>query len=328
MATESAELMAQIFVTENIHENGLALLETAGHSLHKGWLLSDAEKDQIWPEIEAILVRIGAVPAEMISKCPNLKIISKHGVGCDNIDVSLARRKNIELAIASGANNLSVAEHTLMLMLAGAKNLFMMDELVRNNYTERTKIKAFEISGKSVLIVGYGRVGREVARLCTAFGMVVRINDIKFDSGQRECDGLDIVHDLQEGLKTTDILTLHLPLTDESQNMINRDMMRLMPQGSLLINCARGGIVDEADLADILKQGHLKAAGVDVFSEEPIASDNPLLSAPNMIFSPHTAAFTAESLERMGVMAAQNIVDFFNGTFKDEMRYTLDALNV
>lgn len=319
--------MAHVFLTENIHENGIALLETAGHTVHKGWMLSDGEKQDIWPEIEAILVRIGTVPAEMILQCPKLKIISKHGVGCDNIDVSLARQKNIELAIAAGANMQAVAEHTLMLILAGAKSLFMMDDIVRNHYAERSKIKAFEIAGKSVLIVGYGRVGRKVARLCDAFGMVVRINDIMFDASQSECDGFEIVHDLKEGLKTTDVLTLHLPLTDVSQNMINRNMMSLMPKGSLVINCARGGIVAEADLAEMLKEGHLKSAGVDVFSDEPIASDNPLLSAPNMIFSPHTAAFTAEAIERMGVMAAQNIADFFEGKFKDEMRYNLDALS-
>jgi len=319
--------MAQVYLTENIHENGIALLELAGHSVLCGWMLSEQEKQAVLPSVEAILVRIGEVPKEMISSCPQLKIIAKHGVGCDNIDVALARKRGIELAISAGANNCSVAEHTLMLMLAGAKNLFMMDHVVRNDYSERTKLRAFEIAGKSVLIVGYGRVGRTVAGLCRAFGMTVRINDIMFEAGQTECDGFEIVHDLKDGLAKTDILTLHLPLTDTSQNMFDFQMMMCLPQGSLLINCARGGIVVESDLADLLKQGHLKAAGVDVFSEEPIIADNPLLTAPNMVFSPHAAAYTAESIEQMGVMAAQNIVDFFNGCFKDEMRYNLDPLS-
>lgn len=319
--------MAQVYLTENIHQTGIDLLQNAGHQLHFGWCLSEAEKAELWPQIDAILVRTAKIPAEIIEACPQLKVISKHGVGCDNIDVALARDKNIQLAIAAGANMQAVAEHTIMLLLAAAKNLFWMDETVRTDYTKRGQTDAIEVAGRSILIVGYGRIGKIVAHLCRILGMNVRVNDICFTPEMQEIDGFEIAHDLRAGLNVSDVLSLHLPLTDVSENMIDSEMLSCLRPGGIVVNCARGGIVVEQDLADALSSGHLRAAAVDVFSEEPITADNPLHHAPNLILSPHAAAFTHEALEKMAAGAAQNIVDYFEGTLAEEMCYQLGGLS-
>ncbi|HCD64220.1 MAG TPA: hypothetical protein DEQ51_06760, partial [Alphaproteobacteria bacterium] len=164
-----------------------------------------------------------------------------------------------------------------------------------------------------------------VAALARAFGMTVLICDEKFDDGVSEVDGFELVHDLNEGLRRSNLLTIHIPLTDKSANLIDKDRMLQMPKGSYLVNCARGGIVDEQALAELTRSGHISASAFDVFSVEPITADNPLLGAENTQLSPHAAAFTAESLYRMSHQAASNICDFFDGGVPAGNIYALDA---
>jgi D-3-phosphoglycerate dehydrogenase len=305
--------MAKILVTEPVDISGIDLLEQHGHEVIKGWTLSSDALSAHYTDIEGILVRIAKIPSSLMESMPRLKVVAKHGVGCDNIDVAYARNHNIAVGIAASANATSVAEHTLMFILAAAKDLLFMDKTTRDDYAARTNIHAVDIQNRTVLIVGYGRIGTKVALLCKAFGMDVIIHDTKFDVSQTEVDGFKLVHDLQEGLVQADILTVHVPLTDQTHHMIAEKEMRLMKSDAIVINCARGGIVHEQDLARMLEDKVIKAAAIDVFFEEPINPENPLLKAPRCVLAPHAAAFTVESLARMSQEAAQNIMDVIEG---------------
>lgn len=317
--------MKTVLVTEKIHEAGPDLLREKGFDVIEGWRVSAEDLASRSEEIDAILVRTNRVSSEQILSMPNLKVISKHGVGCDTIDVACARSQDITVAIASDANAQSVVEHTFMFMLNMAKNPVYMDQVVRTDYSRRATIKAFDIGARTLLVLGYGRIGTRVAALARAFGMTVLICDEKFEPGVREVDGFEVVHDLNEGLRRSTFLTLHIPLTDKSANLIDKDRLFLMPKGSYLVNCARGGIVDEEALAELTLSGHIAASAFDVFSVEPIVQDNPLLGADNTQLSPHAAAFTAESLYRMSYQAASNICDYFDGGVPAGNIYDLDA---
>lgn len=317
--------MTKVLVTEPVHKDGLALLEEKGFTLIRKWELDTQELGKHFEDIEAIFVRTGTLTADFMSQMPNLKIVAKHGVGCDTIDVAYARANNITVAITSDGNAPSVAEHTLMFMLNCAKTPVHMDNVVRGDYSQRTTIKAFDIGGKCVFIYGYGRIGKRVAGLCKAFGMEVLIADKKFSPDIRQQDGFEVIPDLDAGLARANFLTLHVPLTDKTHHLLTKERLLKMPQGSFVINCARGGIVDEAALQEVINSGHLGGAGFDVFSVEPITKDNPLLDADKCWLSPHTAAFTAESLVRMSTHAAQNIVDKFAGGVEERNIYNLEV---
>ncbi len=319
--------MVNVLITEPVHEDGINLLAEAGFTLVKKWEISEADLNQAYLDIDAVFVRTNSVSAEMIAKMPKLKVIAKHGVGCDTIDVAFARSKDIVVAITSDGNAPSVAEHTLMFMLNCAKTPVYMDSIVRNDYSQRTTIKAFDIGAKTVFIIGYGRIGTKVAKLCQAFGMRVLLNDEIFTPDQKEIDGFEIIHNMDEGLSQADFLTVHVPLTDKTHHMIDREKLLKMPTGSFVINCARGGIIDEQAVCELTQSGHLGGAGFDVFSVEPILADNPLLQADRCWLSPHTAAFTAESLKRMSVQSAQNIIDMFNGGVPKRNIYALEAFS-
>lgn len=319
--------MHTILITEPVHEEGIHLLAKANYTLLKGWEMDLEAVMARALEIEAVLVRTNAITAAMMQIMANLKIISKHGVGCDTIDVAYAREHNITVAIAADSNAPSVAEHTMMFILNCAKKPQQMDNIVRADYAKRASINAFDIGGRTVFVFGYGRIGRRVAALCQAFNMEVLVHDINFAPDQTEIDGYEIIHRLDDGLARANVLSVHTPLTNKTKNIINQDRLLKMPPGSYVINCARGGIVDERAVRELTKTGHLAGAGFDVYSAEPIKADNPLLGAENTWLSPHSAAFTAESLRRMSLQAAQNIIDMFGAGVPAENIYALEALS-
>ena len=192
--------MACVLVTEIMDPSGTSIIKDAGHDVIEGWTLSADELGARYPDIDAIMVRTNKIPADMMAQMPNLKIVSKHGVGCDNIDVTYARANNIAVAIAVDANADSVAEHTLMFMLMLAKNPREMDRVVREDYSLRKATKAVDIGARTVLVVGYGRIGTRVARLCATFGMTVLIHDTKFTGAETKIDGYEVAHDIDEAL--------------------------------------------------------------------------------------------------------------------------------
>ncbi len=302
--------MSRIVVVEPIHPDGLAMLRE-----HPGTEViafdapaTEAELCDALPGARAILVRTLPMGGDRLALASTLEIVSKHGVGCDNIDVTACTGRGIPVTIAAGANATAVAEHTLMLMLACAKRLPAQDAAARaGDWSFRKRTNAFELKGKTVLIIGMGRIGRQVAPLCAAFGMRV----IGYDP-HAHFDGVERADDLEVALAQADIVTIHTPMLPETDGMIGAAELARMKRGGILINCARGGVADEPALIDALKSGHLAMLGTDVLVTEPMLASDPLLALPNVIATPHTGAMTAESARAMATISAQNILDHLN----------------
>jgi D-3-phosphoglycerate dehydrogenase len=200
-------------------------------------------------------------------------------------------------------------------MLAVARRTVEMDQFVRTNrWRERAGRPMGELAGRTVLVVGYGRIGTRVARLCAAFGMRVMVCDPAFPVPRIAADCYTPVTDLAAALPEVDVLTLHCPLNDHTRRMVNREMLSLMKPSAWLIKAARGGLVDEAALAEALANGKIEAAGLDVLVQEPPEADNPLFKLANVVLSPHSAAGPVETHEKMSIRAARNIIERFDGT--------------
>jgi len=313
--------LSRILVAEPIHEDGIALLrETGKHEV----IAFDApatvaQMREALPQAAAILVRTLPLGADLLSLAPDLRIVSKHGVGCDNIDLDHCRARGIPVTIAAGANANAVAEHALMLMLACARRLPAQDSAARaGDWSFRQKTDAVELRGKTALIVGMGRIGRLVAPLCAAFGMRVLGYDPAADFTEA-----DRAPDLDAALAEADIVTLHTPMIPQTTGMIDA---RRMKRGAILVNCARGGVADEPALVEALTSGHLAMLGTDVFVTEPMLPGDPLLHLPNVIATPHTGAMTRESTRAMATISAQNVLDGLAGKPDPEMIFDRGAL--
>ena len=250
----------------------------------------------------------------VIESAPQLKIIAKHGAGVDSVDVQAAAQRSVAVMTAGAANADAVAEFALALMLALARELPRLDRGVKAGTWERPHYQGGEFRGRTVGIVGYGQIGRRVARLATAFGAKVMIHT---RSAIADAAGAEVEPDLEALLRRADILSLHCPLTPETRGMIGEAQLRSMPPGALLVNTARGALVDEAALADALGSGHLGGAGLDTFALEPPDPTHPLFTLDNVICTPHVAGATKGSLLRVGTIAATNIVRHLRGETPD-----------
>ncbi len=304
--------MALVFVMEVIHDDGIAVLRNAGHDVRMGW------QGQACPlDTDAIIIRTDPLRAEAIAGLPRLRIISKHGVGCDNIDIGAARARGIPVTVTPGANAGSVAEHTIALIFAAARRFGPLDRAVRSGEWPRGGAGISDIAGKRLLVVGYGAVGQRVAALAAAIGMAVSVHA----PGHVSADGHRLVGSLAEGLRGADILSLHVPLTDATRGMIGAAELRLLASGALVINTARGGIVDEGALAALCAEGHVGGIGFDVFAAEPVPRDSPLLSIDNAILTPHLAAMSDGAKRAMAIMAVQNVLDALGGAVDPAMLF-------
>jgi len=250
----------------------------------------------------------------VIESAPQLKIIAKHGAGVDSVDVQAAAQRSVAVMTAGAANADAVAEFALALMLALARELPRLDRGVKAGTWERPHYQGGEFRGRTVGIVGYGQIGRRVARLAAAFGAKVMIHT---RSAIADAAGAEVEPDLEALLRRADILSLHCPLTPETRGMIGEAQLRSMPPGALLVNTARGALVDEAALADALGSGHLGGAGLDTFALEPPDPTHPLFTLDNVICTPHVAGATKGSLLRVGTIAATNIVRHLRGETPD-----------
>lgn len=304
--------MTTVFLTEPIHEEGVAILRDAGATIHFGWELDDAARTAALAETDAIVARVQKIGAEVFAAAPNLKVISRHGVGCDSIDLNAAKAAGVTVAISAGANDGAVAEHTMALMLAAAKRLREMGEITRNDWSARTGRLSADLTGRKTLVLGYGRIGRRVAPLCRAFGMEVVLHDLRLTGAEK--DGFAIAPTLEEGLKGAGALSVHVPLDETTRAMIGARELALMAPGALVVNAARGGIIDEDALTAAVRSGHVMGAATDVFSEEPVLKDNPLLALDDAILTPHSAAMSPESMRLMAVIAAKNALAGVAGT--------------
>ena len=295
---------------------GEEILRAAGIvSLSTGPYPSKAELLPLLAELQpdALVVRlIERVDAEVMMASPKLKVVAKHGAGTNDIDVAAAAALGIPVLAAVGANAHSVAEHALTLMLALAKDLRSQDAFVRGGGWEKKAYRGHEVRGRTLGIVGIGAIGSIVARLAVPFGMKTIAYD-PYVSDAAFGPHAERVADLDALLSRADIVSLHCPLTDETRGMIGARALALMKRGAVLINTARGEVVDEPSLVEALRSGGIAAAGLDVFAPEPPAAANPLWSFPNVIVSPHVGGVTEEARRELSVMTCRNLVALLEG---------------
>ena len=267
-------------------------------------------KEQL-KDVDGILLRTTRLDKEILQHCDNLKIISRHGVGYDNVDLDFLNENKIALCITSTSNAVSVAEHVLSFFIYLTKNLSLSDSLVKEgNFEKRSQLpNFFELYKKKVLIIGFGRIGKEVAKRCLGFDMEVYVYDPFLDNEiiiRNQC----IPIEKNQGLAIADFITIHLPLNGDTKNFISQTELNVMKKNSILVNTSRGGIVNENDLCIALESKKIQGAGMDVFVSEPPESNHPFFKLDNILLTPHNAALTLECRERMSLEASQNIVFF------------------
>ena len=303
----------KILVIQNIHQEGINLLK--GNSSYEFEIFNEINEDlkKKIVDCDAISIRTAKLPDEIISSAKKLQVISRHGVGYDNIGLKSTKEIGATLTITATVNAVAVAEHVMFMLLNISKRKDMYDQSVKlGKFNDRNKLpKTIELWGKNILIAGFGRIGQALIKRCLGFEMNVfvydpYVNDEKINSlsGKK-------VNDLKEAVKEMDAISLHMPLNDETKNIVNYDLLRSMKTNCIVVNAARGGIINEVDLDKALRENLIFGAGLDVFETEPPKSDNPLLKNDKVFLSPHTAAFTEECMLRMGKETIQNIIDFF-----------------
>ena len=306
--------MPHVLVAGRIHPIGLELLRgTAGFTVEAVDEVSTASFAPLLPQADALLIRTQPLPRKVIDDASRLRIVSRHGVGYDAIDVAALDAKGVALAIVGDVNSRPVAEHALSLMLALSKKTAEYDAAMRRgDWNIRNGFSAAELSGKQLFLIGFGRIGRIVAGLAAAFGMGVSAYDPFLSAGQIRDGGAEPVVSIHDGLATADIVSLHVPKTGDGF-LIGARELALMRPTAFLVNTARGDLVAEVALTAALEAGALAGAGLAVFAAAPPARASRLLAAPRTLLSPHSAALTRECASRMSEVAARNILDFFMG---------------
>ncbi len=307
--------MKKILVIQPIHEAGIELLKKNPDYEFEVVEKIDPEflKSKI-KNCDGASIRTAKLPGNVIEAANNLKIISRHGVGYDNIDLEVSKKKNLTLAITATANAIAVAEHVMFMLLNISKRKNMYDDTVKEGkFNDRNKLpKTVELWNKNILIAGFGRIGKALIKRCLGFEMKVFVYDPFISKDIIEKLGGIKVDSLEEICKDMDAISLHIPLNDKTKNIINYDLLQSMKKNCIIINAARGGIVNEIDLDRALKENLIFGAGLDVFETEPPEQNNPLLKNDKVFLSPHTASFTEECMTRMGKETVQNIIDFFD----------------
>ncbi|WP_017760091.1 hydroxyacid dehydrogenase [Pseudacidovorax intermedius] len=250
----------------------------------------------------AIIVRYGKVTAEMMDAAPSLKVISKHGSGTDTIDKVAAKARGIEVVAAVGANAAAVAEQALALMLACAKSVVSLDARMHAGHWDKATHKSLELGGRTVGLVGLGAIGQRFARMADGIGMRV----IGFDPFAKNLPDYIQTADLATIWREADVISLHCPLTDENRGMLNADTLAQCKRGVIVVNTARGGLIDEAALLAAVRSGQVASAGLDSFAVEPMTAGHPFQGQERIVLSPHIGGVTSDAYVNMGVGAARN----------------------
>lgn len=303
----------RVLVAGKIHEAGLELLKARnGVSVD---LVEAVTTEAYRPHLgsaDAVLIRTQPMTAVEIALAPRLKIVSRHGVGYDAVDVKALDARQIPLTIVGDVNSRAVAEHTLMLMLAAARRTVAHHVAsTTGNWNERNKFDAVELDGKTLLVLGFGRIGRRVAELGKAFGMTVLAYDPYVAADQMRTVGVNHAADIASALPKADYVSVHMP--GGQAPVLGPMELAWMKPTAIVVNAARGGVIDEMALDRALRDRRLRGAALDVLAEEPPSPNHPLLSNPYVTISPHNAGLTEECAMRMAVAAAQNILDCFDG---------------
>jgi D-3-phosphoglycerate dehydrogenase / 2-oxoglutarate reductase len=305
--------MLHVLIAGKLHPAGLARMKSAeGYTFDYVEEVSEPSYAPLIDRAHALVIRTQPLSAATIARGDRLKLVSRHGVGYDSVDLAALNKRRISLCIAGDTNSLSVAEHSMMLILACAKQALRADRAVRDGtWKWRDRLQATEISGKRLLIVGYGRAGRKLADMAKGFDMQLRAFDPYLADRGWPLGAVSPVSTLAEGLAWADIISLNVPKAEKP--LIGAEEFALLQPGAILVNTARGGVVDEGALAAALSGGRVAAAGLDVFDDEPPATNHPLFACDQVILSPHIAGVTQQASERMAVTSVQNVIDFFAG---------------
>lgn len=303
----------KILVADGVSPKGIEILQQAGFETVIKDKLPAEELLEIIPDFDGLIVRSASkVTKEVIERAKNLKIIGRAGVGTDNIDISAATAHGIMVINSPGGNTIAATEHTMGMMMAMARNIAVANETMQQGEWNRKKYTGVELRGKTLGVIGLGRIGSGVATRALAFEMNIVGYDPYVNEERAKSLGIKVVS-LEELIEQSDFITVHMPLTPKTKGMINKDNIYKMKKGVRLVNCARGGIINEQDLADAVKAGHVAGAAIDVFESEPIDKNHPLIGLPGVTLTPHLGASTVEAQVGVSVDVAEGIVAALNG---------------
>jgi D-3-phosphoglycerate dehydrogenase len=310
-----------VLVTDPIASAGVELLEEAGHEVEKSYTLTAEELLEAVADTHALIVRSGTeVTREVFEAAEDMLIVGRAGIGVDNIDLDAATDNGVIVANAPEGNVRAASEHTVAMTFAAARSIPQAHMRLSSGEWAKGEFLGTEVNDKTLGVVGFGRVGQEVAKRLGSLGMDIVVFDPYISEDRATQFGADLADSLEECLTSADFLTIHTPLTDETENMISEEELAQL-EGGYVINCARGGIVDEAALAEAVENGILKGAAVDVFADEPVSPDNPLLGVEDVIVTPHLGASTEAAQENVAVSTAEQILAAF------ESEPVVNALN-
>lgn len=311
--------MLNVIVAGKLHPSGCALLDSMPRLAVR--YIDEISEDSYAPfihEADALLLRTQPMTASTIAMADRLKIVSRHGVGYDAVDVLALNNRGISLAICGDVNSYSVAEHACMMILAASKRAVRGDASVRNGpWAWRHTLESQDLRGRNLLILGFGRVGQHTAEMMSGFNMSIRAFDPYLFSQSWPEGPVGPAADLGEALAWADVISVSAPKADKP--LIGSTEFEMMKDGVVVVNTARGGIIDETALIAAVMSGRVGAAGLDVFEDEPPTEDNPLKKLDQVILSPHIAGVTEGASERMALGSAQNIIDFFEGSIDSNL---------
>ncbi|MCD6443688.1 phosphoglycerate dehydrogenase [Candidatus Bathyarchaeota archaeon] len=305
-----------VYITEPLPmvEEMVKLLEDAGIEVEVSEVFHEYVPEDWIMEVDGIVVADSRITPESVKKARRLRIVQKFGVGVDTIPVEVCRRRGVYVCNIPGINSLDVAEFTLAAILSILHRIRERDLMAREaRWDDRPKVLSERLTGKTVGIIGFGRIGRQVARLLKPFKTRVLVYDPYVNVSLVEEYGAEKVEDLTQLLKGSDIVTLHVPLTDETNRMIGRRELKLMKPDAILINTSRGAVVDEEALYDALKTGRIRAAHIDVWTTEPVPENNPILRLENAQLSLHQASWSIEFFKEAARFCAENILRVLRG---------------
>lgn len=303
----------KVLISEKIHPSGVEVLKKAGHEIITLSQRDQHELEEKIKDADALLVRIMDVTGQMMESSPNLRIVSKHGVGMDNINMEAAKKHGIAVTCTLTANSQSVAEHSWAMIHALARNLVMSANMYKTiGFAAKAECPlGSELYGKTLGIIGLGRIGKRVAKIgINAYDMKVLAYD-PYICSEDAPSGVELVQEIERIFRESDIVSLHCPANAETYHLVGEKEFNLMKPEARFINCARGPIVDESALVRALEDKKIWAAGMDVTEQEPYPADGPLMHMPNVILTPHFGGSSVEAATRVSTTAAQNIVDYF-----------------
>jgi D-3-phosphoglycerate dehydrogenase len=319
----------KVFIADPISEKGIEELRRDNLldvEVQPG--LRESEVTAAVADAAALIVRSQTkVTAPIINAAKKLRVIGRAGVGVDNVDVETATRRGVVVLNAPGANTISTAEHTFSLLLSLGRNIAQADAIVKAGIWDRKNLEGVELYNKTLGVIGMGRIGSELSRRAIAFGMRVVAFDPYLSVSRARSLQVELVEDLDELLPLADFISLHTPLTTETRHILNAERLAKTRRGVRIINCARGGLIDEPALADAISNGHVAGAALDVFETEPLPADSPLRKISKLVLTPHLGASTAEAQESVGIEIAQSIrAALLEGTIRNAVNMpTLDA---